>query len=150
MFVRIGVESEEDVFIELARACAAEGMPHIEFDEETTRRTYQRYLHTASPTFFFVEHNRKVIGFLQASINGYTFAKGIYTTQETIYVTPDKRGSRAAALLMSEFLRWSDRLGAIENTGGNDNELTSERTTRFLGHFGFKRVGIFVRRFRGA
>jgi GNAT superfamily N-acetyltransferase len=149
MIVRLGMPEEEDVFVELARLWAAESYPHIAFVEQRVRETFQRYLKTAQPTFFFADQDGRVIGILQASISGYDFADGIYTTLCGIFVHPDKRGTRAAALLLSAFTRWSDQLGAIESTGGNDNNLTTERTTRLLGHFGFEPVGTFVRRKRG-
>lgn len=150
MFVRLALDHEEDEFVELARLCTAESYPHQIFSEERARETFQRYLKTAHPTFFVVDDRGKMAGVLQATISAYDFSDGIFTTLCGTFVHPDKRGTRAAALLLSEFNRWSDRLGAIESTGGNDNELTPERTTRLLGHFGFKQVGIFVRRKRGA
>lgn len=150
MLVRLGLEYEVEVFEPMARAAVAESVPYVTYNPDRVRATYRRYLETANPTFFFVEDRREVIGFLQASMADYQFADGFYTTQQVLWVRPDKRGTRAAALLMDEFTRWSDRLGAVENTGGNDNDLTSDRTARFLSRFGFQRVGYFVRRMRGA
>lgn len=150
MLARLGLEEDEDAFVELARAAVAESAPCVPFVEEVLRATYHRYLKTAHPTFFVVEQNRALIGFMKATISQYDFSDRIYTTQEVLYVHPAKRGTRAAALLMSNFCQWSDRLGAVESTGGNDNDLTSERTAKLLGRFGFSRVGFFVRRMRGA
>lgn len=150
MFVRLPTADEEDVFVELAKLVVAESYPDQVFSESQARETFQRYLSTAHPTFFFCEDKGRVIGVLQASISAYDFADGLFTTLCGTFVHPDKRGSRAAALLLSEFCQWSDRIGAIESTGGNDNALTTERTTRLLGRFGFKPVGNFVRRKRGA
>lgn len=149
MIVRLAREYDEDTLVAMARMCAAEGMPHIEFVEKRVRETFRRYLKTANPTFFFAEQDGKIAGFLQAAICGYDFADGIYTAQDVLFVRPDKRGSRAAALLIREFVLWSDQLGALENRGGNDNGLTSRRTARFLSKFGFAEVGYFVRRIRG-
>lgn len=150
MIVRLARAYEEDTLVALARMCAAEGMPHIKFVEERVRETFQRYLKTANPTFFFADQDGRIAGFLQAAICGYDFADGIYTAQDVLFVHPDRRGSRAAALLIRHFIVWSDRLGALENRGGNDNGLTSRRTARFLKKFGFEEVGYFVRRIRGA
>jgi hypothetical protein len=47
---------------------------------------------------------------------------------------------------MNELIRWSKMLGAVEITGGNDNSYKSERTAKFLKHFGFEQVGFFMRR----
>lgn len=150
MIVRLGLDTDEDAYVDLVRLGVAESMSYLTFSEEVTRETYRRYLATAHPTIFMAEQGRRVVGFMHATISAYNFSDGIYTTQEIVFVHPDKRGSRAAALLLSHFTRWSDGLGAIENTGGNDNDLTSERTAHFLERFGFKRVGFFVRRMRGA
>lgn len=148
--IRLPLPDDEDTFVDLARLWVAESYPEHTFSEDRVRETFRRYLETAHPTFFFAEQDGRVIGVLQASISSYDFADGIYTTLCGTFVHPDKRGSRAAALLLKAFTRWSDRLGAIESTGGNDNKLTTERTTRLLGHFGFEPVGTFVRRKRGA
>lgn len=150
MLVRFPLAEEEDVFVDLARMVVAESYPDQVFSESQTRETFRRYLNSAHPTFFFCEQNGRVIGVLQASISAYDFADGIFTTLCGTFVHPDKRGTRAAALLLSEFCKWSDRLGAVESTGGNDNALTTERTTRLLKRFGFEPVGNFVRRKRGA
>lgn len=150
MIVRLARAYEDDILVNLARMCAAETAPHIKFSEKRVREVFQHYLDTARTTFFFADDNGRIVGFLQAAICGYDFADGIYTAQDVLFIHPDKRGSRAAALLMKEFVTWSDRLGALENRGGNDNGLTSERTAKFLGKFGFEKVGYFVRRIRGA
>jgi len=47
---------------------------------------------------------------------------------------------------MKQLIAWSEQLGAREIVGGNDNEFNSERTARFLEHFGFERVGYSMRR----
>ena len=95
---------------------------------------------------FVAEHQRKVVGLLVATINSYRHADGLYTTSEVIFVHPAFHGSRAAVLLVKELIRWSEMLGAIEITGGNDNSYKSERTAKFLEHFGFEQVGFFMRR----
>lgn len=148
--IRLPQSDEEDVFVELARLTVAESYPEQVFSEERARETFQRYLKTAHPTFFFADEDGRVIGVIQATISSYDFADGIYTTLCGTFIHPDRRGSRAAAMLLKAFVRWSDQLGAVESTGGNDNKLTTERTTRLLGHFGFEPVGTFVRRRRGA
>jgi GNAT superfamily N-acetyltransferase len=146
MIVRLALESEEDIFVELSRAAVEESASHIPFVADAVRETFKQYLDTANPTIFFAEQRGDVVGFLLATMSGYRFSDGFYTTQEVMFVRPDKRGTRAAALLVRELVRWSDQLGALEITGGNDNNLFTEQTARLLGHFGFERVGIFMRR----
>lgn len=146
MIARLALDEEEDLFIEMGRISATESTPHLPFSEERLRRTFRRYLAAANPTIFFAEHKRQVYGFLLATMSEYRHVDGLYTTQEVLFVRPEMRGTRAAVILMRELVRWSETLGALEITGGNDNSLTSERTARFLGHFGFEQVGFFMRR----
>lgn len=144
MFVRLAVESDEDAYVELCRQGAAESHRHLGFNPDKVRATFRGYLEKAHPTIFVVDHHRELLGFLNATISEYAFTDGLYTTQEVLFVRPDKRGTRAAVLLAGELVRWSDMLGALEITGGNDNGLFTENTARLLEHFGFKRVGIFM------
>jgi len=145
MFVRLALESDMGVLAELARSNVAETRPDMEFDDFKAEATFYRYLDTADPTMWVVEHQRRVIAFLVAGMYEYRVAKGFYTVQEVLYVDRDHRGSRAALLLMKELIAWSKRLGASEIIGGNDNNFNSDRTAKFLGHFGFEKVGYSMR-----
>lgn len=149
MFVRLAVGTDLPAYIELARLAVEESERVAVFRPEKVEATFRRYIAAADPTIFVVERNREIVGFLNASIYEYDFADGLFTVQQVLYVRPDNRGTRASALLMQEFVSWSDRLGALENTGGNDNGLFSERTAKFLERFGFERVGFYMRRVGG-
>lgn len=147
MFARLAVETDLPAYVDLARQAVAESVRgRVGFSHAKVCETFKAYLKNATPTIFVVEQNRELIGFLNATINGYSFADGLFTTQEVIFVRPDKRGTRAAVYLTQHFIAWSDQLGALENTGGNDNGLFSEQTAKFLGRFGFEVVGSFMRR----
>lgn len=146
MFVRLAIESDFDAIIAMARINAAESRPTLTFNEQRVRAVLQRYIDKANPTFFVVEDRRDVIAFLQAGIYEFEAFDGQYTSQKVLFVRPDKRGTRASVLLMKQLVAWSEMLGVKEIVGGNDNGFNSERTARFLEHFGFTRVGFNVRR----
>lgn len=146
MFVRLALEEDIDEIVEMARMNCEISTPHLTFSTDRVRETFRNYLEKAETTFFVCEHKREVIGFLVATLNGYRHATGLWTSQEVLFVKPAHHGTRAAVLLMKELIRWSERLGAIEIKGGNDNDFKSERTARFLGHFGFERVGFAMQR----
>ena len=146
MFVRLGLEEDVDAIVSLARMNCELSTPHLTFSEEKVRETYRGYLEELTSTIFVVEDKREVIAFLCATMSEYRHAYGLYTTQEVLFVRPDKRGTRAAVILTKELIRWSAMLNAIEITGGNDNKFNSERTAKFLEHFGFEQVGFFMRR----
>ena len=147
MFVRLALEEDVEEIVGMARennesTCAHEY--HL-FDPDRVRATFFRYIDTAESTFFVVEDKRKVIGFLQAYMFAYDHRPGLYTTQKVLYVKPEHRGSRGAVLLMKELIAWTRRVGGDRIEGGNDNSFNSERTAKFLGHFGFKQVGYAMR-----
>jgi GNAT superfamily N-acetyltransferase len=144
--VRLPLESDEDAYVELARQAVAESARDIGFNPDRVRAYFRRYLGTANPTIFVVDDRRDLVAFLNVTMSNYAFADGFYTTQEVLFVRPDKRGSRAAALLVHELVRWSLAQGAKEITGGNDNGLFTEQTARLLERSGFERVGLFMRR----
>lgn len=146
MKLRLALPSDEDSFVVLAKAAHEESLPHVAYSEAKVRATFQRYLVTAHPTITVVAAGDDLVAFASQTISEYPSGDGIYTTLEVSFVRPDKRGSRAAALLLRWFAEWSDQLGALESTGGNDNSLHSERTSKFLSRFGFEPVGIFMRR----
>jgi L-amino acid N-acyltransferase YncA len=146
MFVRLALEGERDKVVELCRQAVAESVRGIEPDVAIIGETFDTYLASADPTFFVVDQHHEPIAFLMATISSYPFAAGIYTTQQVMFVRPDKRGTRAAALLLKELIAWSLRLGAKEITGGNNNGLYTERTARLLEKHGFERTGVFMRR----
>lgn len=120
--------------------------PTLPFSDARCRQTFWDYLEVASPTIFVAEDKGEVCGMLVCDFYEYRAADGLFTVQEVLFVRPEKRGGRAAALLMKELISWSEMLGAREIIGGNDNEFNSDRTAKFLEHFGFKRVGHSMRR----
>ena len=146
MFVRLGIDADEDAIVEMARLNCALSTPHLEFAPEKVRDAYRDYLATCSTTFFVVDRDGEAVAFLMAGIYEYRHAYGLFVAQEVIFVRPEYRGSRAAALLMKHLVEWAKGLGAKEITGGNDNAFQSDRTAKFLIKFGFQPVGFFMRR----
>lgn len=145
MRIRLALASDAEAIVEMARV-NMKTRPTLTFSEARCRQTIQDYLKLASPTIFVAEDKSGVIGMLVCDFYEYRAAAGLWTSQEVLFVMPDKRGLRAAALLMRELIAWSEMLGAKEIVGGNDNEFNSDRTAQFLERFGFKRVGHSMRR----
>ena len=145
MHVRFAEKRDMEAIVEMARA-NAESRPNLTFNETRTRAAVVDYLTSAKPTFWVVEDKDDVIGFLCADFLIYRAFDGLFTVQEVIYVKPEKRGTRAATLLMKTLISWSEYLGAKEIIGGVDNEQNIDRTAKFLSHFGFKKVGYAMRK----
>lgn len=147
MFVRLAMEHEADIFVEMGVANIEETLPGEPYSRPRLYRLFADYLAKASPTIFFVEHDGAVIGLMACYICEFDYRDGLYTTQRVIYVSPEHRGTRAAVLLVKELINWSRELGAVSIDGGNDNNFKSDRTAAFLEHFGFKRVGFYLTKF---
>ena len=130
----------------MARANIEETRPEIGFDEGKCVNSFYQSLDTANPTVWVADGKTGVVGFLLATISDYRASTGQFAIQEVLYVKPANRGSRAATLLMRELISWSEMLGVKEIVGGNDNAFNSERTAKFLGHYGFEKVGYAMRR----
>ena len=145
MRVRLALEKEADAVVEMTRAAMAEARPWLAFDEAKARESFERYLDTAEPTIFVAEQAGQLVGFASASIMEYRAAGGLFVVHEVLFVRPEHRGSRAAALLVHHLLAWSRSLGATEIVSGNDSDIKSEKVERFLGRLGFKRVGYAMR-----
>ena len=145
MQVRLALEDEEDVIVEMARTNMAT-RPTLTFSEQRCRETFRNYIREASPTIWVAEDKNGYAGMLVADFYSHRAANGLFTTQEVLFVKPERSGGRAAALLMKTLIDWSREIGANEIVGGNDNEFNSEQTAKFLGRFGFERVGYSMRK----
>lgn len=144
MQVRFAETRDIEELVEMARDNATT-RPGLVFNETRTRATIANYFLTADPTLWIAEKDGRLYGLLAATFHAYSYFDGLFTTQEVLYVKPEKRGTRAATLLMKELISWSKQLGAKEIVGGNDNEFNSDRTAKFLSRFGFKGVGYAMR-----
>jgi GNAT superfamily N-acetyltransferase len=140
MLVRLALESEVEDIVRMGEQNCV--ISKLKFDPDRVRETFRCYLDTANPTFFVCEgEGRKPVGFLEATINDYDYRDGIFVCQKVLFVAPENRGTRAAVYLTKHLIAWARLLDAVEIVGGNDNGYQSERTAKFLEHFGFRKVG---------
>lgn len=147
MFARLALESDEDAVVALARMQVEETLPHLDFNEEITRETFGLYLKRAEPTIFVADDHGKVVGYLMALVQGYAFTSGLFVVQEALYVHPDKRGTRAAAHLVKQFVRWGEHMQAREIIFGISNGFQPERTAKFFENVaGAKTVGFYLKK----
>lgn len=145
MKVRFAEIADTDRIVEMARTNAAT-VPHLTFNETRTRATIVEYLMDGRPVIWVAEADDGLAGFLMASFYAHRAFDGLFTVQEVLFVEPDRRGGRAAVLLMRAFLEWSEQMGANEVVGGVDNATDVERTARFLEKLGFARCGHAMKR----
>lgn len=132
---RLAMPRDRQVVVDLARMDVAETLPHLDFDEEITGRTFDNAIAQAHPTIFVAEIDGEVIGFLMGVLETYAFTSGVFVVQEVLYVRPDRRGPRAAVLLLDEFRRWGEAVNARELIYGITNGRKTGAFERFIGRF---------------
>lgn len=150
MFARLALESDFPALLEMGRAHTAEILPDREFNEEGTRRAFERYLTGANPTVFVIEQRHEIVAYLVASIHEYAHISGFGVEVDLLYVRPDKRGTRAAALVMRAFCDWLDVIKPDDVTAVFTEPTIADSTIRFMRRFGFKDSGVVLTRTSGA
>lgn len=146
MKIRLVDVNDIKQMVQICRRRAAAEAAHHEFSPTKVRETVLLSVATAHPTIFVVEDGAEIVGFLLASLHAYGFTHGVNVVAESIYVVPEKRGTRAAAMLMTELVSWARTVKAKEIFGGNSNGLHSDRTRKLYEHFGFEMAGYSMRR----
>lgn len=144
--VRLAEEADFQAVRDLAKLNHEESCPHKGWNGQRMRDTFfDAYLRDTDVVIFVVERSREVVGFLLCGVYQYRAFDGLFAVQEVLFVRPDMRGTRAAALLMRKLIDFSISAGASEILGGNDNDVHSEQTARFLSRFGFRSCGYAMR-----
>jgi GNAT superfamily N-acetyltransferase len=146
--IRLAMPEDKGEILQLAEQMVQETLPHLDFRRDMASEEFDRAIETGNPTAFVAESAGQITGFLICRIHGYMFTSGIFASQEVLFVRPDRRGTRAAALLIEEFLRWGEIVGAREYTFGVSNGFHPERTARLFERFGAERVGLYLKKTR--
>ena len=144
---RLAMPYDKEAVLDLVEMDVAETLPHLDFRRDLAAETFDQSVNHADPTTFVAEEDGEIIGFLVGLLEGYAFTSGIFVVQEVLYVRPDKRGTRAAAALLKEFLAWGETVGARECIFGISNGMHPERTAKFMQHVtGAEPVGIYLKK----
>lgn len=150
MPARLAAESDRAALIALGRQLSTEKGSHLVFDETRANATIDRHFSDPVVTFFVVEDDGEVVGFLMALRLEYAAHAGFFVAQELFYVRPDKRGTRAAASLFSAFNAWADSLHPEEVFAGIATGHRPDVAARWMRRFGFEPVGPSMRRLVGS
>ena len=113
--VRLAEDRDFQAVRDLAKMNHEESCPHREWSGQRMRDTFfDSHLRDASATIFVVERAGEVVGFLLCGLYNYRAFDGLFAVQEVLFVRPDMRGTRAAALLMRKLIDFSSSAGANE------------------------------------
>lgn len=98
----------------------------------------------ADPYSFFqvaVDQHDMCHGFMIGSVADYGFADALFAYDRLLYVTPSKRGSVAARMLITAFETWARGHGAQRVLLGITTGVQTERTEQFYNKLGYATVG---------
>jgi GNAT superfamily N-acetyltransferase len=97
------------------------------------------------------ETKGRMVGAMVSAIGSWYFHGGKQASDLALYVLPEYRGSRAALLLVRDFLAWAAANDCIEATIATSTGINAESAGRFLAHTGFESCGgVFKQRLRPA
>lgn len=146
MYVRYALETDFEDLLEICEQIIPVVYPGDVADRNYLRSAFDRYLVELDPMLFCCVQDGRIVGFLAAQLCAYTHKPGVYTHQRAFCVRPESRGTRAAALLLSEFIAWSSQVGALQIHGGTSVGYRSKPLQRLLRLNGFETCGFIAKR----
>ena len=141
MHVRLAVKEDMDAILSMAEMQVAETHPHLPFDRSIAEASFHEGISSGDLLTVAVTAGGEVAGFLGGRLHGYSFCAGVFVNLDILYVKPDKRGTRAAAELLLDYLRWGKIVGAREIYLGVDNPVKADQAARLYERLGAVRVG---------
>lgn len=147
MIVRPVAPEDRDAILALAEMHVQETLPHLEFSREVAEANFDALVRDLNIGAFCVERRGEIVGWLCGSVHGFRFSSGKFGELEVIYVRPENRGSRAAALLIATFLEWNKLMGVAQTFLSATNPASATRTAGMFKRFGAEPVGyVLVKR----
>lgn len=134
MIVRLIMPADEAAVVALSARAVQEGLSDIGFDPDVVLETIRDH---GANTIYVCEEHGHIVGAAIFRICGYTFARGFYVVLEGLYVCPERRGTRAAARLIKQFLAFAKEVGAKQAVAGPHAGFRNPRTVGLFRAFGF-------------
>ena len=140
-FVRVRVmEGAADIAarVEMGRWAWEEINDGLPYDEEVSRRAFERALAKDNHCLLQAELDGRLIGGLSGAAGPHFHSPAIGAYLMTWYVLPAHRGSSAAVRLLRAFGRWAKERGAVRMYVGITSGVDMPRTDRLLKRLGFR------------
>jgi GNAT superfamily N-acetyltransferase len=145
--IRDATSDDLDVFVSLGARMYEECTVSYPPVEEEHIRKYLDVAVTMPNVFLnLIAEDDGPIGILTAVAGPYSFSPKLRTSSDILFVLPEKRGGRAAILLVGRFNEWADSIGAVNSTMSIATGVTPKRTGRFFEMMGFRPMEMIYRR----
>ena len=86
----------------------------------------------------------ETVGFFTGGLSPYGFHRQTFAYDRLFFVTPDKRGGRAARALITAFEVWARQRGAARILLGITTGTRTDATEKFYNKMGYNTVGVLT------
>lgn len=94
--------------------------------------------------FVCKDEHGQILGGFAGGIQAEWFGHSVMSFDYCLFVRPESRGSRAAYLLIKQFIAWSQEQGADWIQCGTATKINTDRTIKFYEKMGFIHTGSFL------
>lgn len=139
--IRSAVEDDRLALFKLAvRMHAETDFRHIRISPGKVLSNLGVWIHSPTGLMLVAERDGHVCGFFAGKCTQPWYSDDVCAVEDCFYVEPEARGSRAAYLLVRQFLQWSRDVGARHVRAGISSGA-GEAGARLYEHFGLKHMG---------
>lgn len=145
MMTRVTVPNDPQLVdaVRLGEAMWSESGTHSSMPRDVDKMIEFAYAMRSDPQSFFnvALHADTVTGFLIGSIAPYGFSHETFAYDRLVYVTPNKRGTYAARMLIRAFEHWAKHKRARHVMMGTTTGINTDAVERLYNKLGFRTVG---------
>jgi GNAT superfamily N-acetyltransferase len=146
LHVRRVVPGDIEALLPLCRQFHAESPVHrlYAFDEGTVRILLGATVADSNWLLAVAIDDDTIVGMMMLFCMSMFFSTAREIGDLTFWVRPERRGGRAAPLLMKEALRWAATMGAAKVQLGITTGINHNQVERFYRKAGFEQSGILM------
>ena len=140
MNVRIATEDDIAAIVAMCHDMRAESIvPFPPMEEEV----YRERLAMLGPAYLLLvaECDDAIVGFMGAQLGIFVFSSRIFVYHDMFYVKPEKRGTKAAMMLVTGLETWAAECRADRVCVGLHTGLNPDRLDRFYRKLGYTYMG---------
>lgn len=143
MKIRCATEEDRLPLFKLAAAMHAEtDFRHFNFDPQKALNNLGEWIHSPRARMLIADSDGDVVGLLAGSIQETWFGNDTFVNEQLLFVRPDKRGGRAAYMLVRDFVAWWRETGVKHiRMGVSTAADTGPAAERLYTHFGLHYAG---------
>lgn len=147
MLIRRLEQKDIPEIVKMGRAMHAESSYRVmPFSEAKCRQTIE-FIIASENALGLVAEKDGIVGMFGAQATPHYFSDEVMATDFLLYVKPEFRGSSVAVRLVNAYVKWAESRGIRFMFAGVTTEIKeSETAVRLYEKFGFRRVGIVLRR----